>query len=218
MPADIAAQYCDDDRKSFHITRGAFEVKTSTSKLSFDAYFVPQVYMEMITLRAVWCDLVRFRPDRHYDAATKQWTVRDKAHVYRVWRDRRVEATFVRLWKVAYAGAASLQTLVQEPEFRAVRDMCGEMARAMPAAAVLDAEKNPAAKAALELYLTLRDQRLAPLLSAANAADEVGTRLQKLARRAAEIETTTEIPAAIAEQIRDYGSLLAELLTLEKGK
>jgi hypothetical protein len=113
IPAHIRAQWEQQHEKGIIIeppTHGACEFKTSRSKTDMEAYFYAQIYMEMIALRVVWCDLVRYN------------CYQERAHVYRIWRDRDVETRLVALWKRAHAKAHALQDLVHgDAAFREMR-------------------------------------------------------------------------------------------------
>lgn len=98
--------------------RGALEIKSSKTSLSMQAYFIPQVYMEMICLETMWCDIVRYRHGH-------------TARVYRIFRDVRLERDMLELVKYAREHSEQLQHIVQEPRFIQMRQRLeGEARRA----------------------------------------------------------------------------------------
>lgn len=98
--------------------RGALEIKSSKTSLSMQAYFIPQVYMEMICLETMWCDIVRYRQGH-------------TARVYRIFRDVRLEQDMLELVKYAREHSEQLQHVVQEARFIQMRQRLeGEARRA----------------------------------------------------------------------------------------
>ena len=53
--------------EGFNIHRGVCEIKTSETNTSMSAYYIPQMYMEMIALESVWADLLRFHHHREFE-------------------------------------------------------------------------------------------------------------------------------------------------------
>src|SRR6185369_15745290 len=96
------------------IESGACEFKTSRTKVALEPYFIPQMYMEMISLNVVWCDLIRYRPTSVH-TPDNGYVTQHTAHVYRIYRNQALEADLVRLWKRAHANVQQLQDIVQEP-------------------------------------------------------------------------------------------------------
>jgi hypothetical protein len=118
VPSDVAKNY---SKSGIDITHGACEFKTSRTKLGMEAYFYPQLYMEMIALNVVWADLIRYRPERIYDQNTKVWTYKDVAHVYRVYRDKPTETLLMELWARAQTNFSKLKDIVQEEAYARLR-------------------------------------------------------------------------------------------------
>lgn len=100
------------------VSRGALEIKTSRTKLSMEAYFYPQVYMEMIVLQVVWTNLIRYKPGYG-------------AHIYRIYRDPKIEQQLIKLWTRAFTNAARLQDIIQEADFVAMRAYFEKAARSL---------------------------------------------------------------------------------------
>lgn len=164
VPDYVRADYVGREG-AFDITRGACEFKTSRTKLCCEAYFLAQVYMEMIALDVVWCDLVRYRPLRAWDADALKWTYRDVAHVYRVWRRRDLEARLMELWKRASSSSSSSSTMnssrVQdEPPFVQMRSELEHMAAALQPYHVIEVENAVPVCAVIEAYVEARSQLL----------------------------------------------------------
>ncbi|MBX9637202.1 MAG: YqaJ viral recombinase family protein [Nitrosomonas sp.] len=105
MPADLREHY---EKKGYNIKYGALEIKTSRTKLTMEAYFYPQVYMEMIVLEVVWTNLIRYKPGFG-------------AYVYRIYRDPAIEKQLIALWTRAFANASRLQDIIQEQEYVEMR-------------------------------------------------------------------------------------------------
>lgn len=99
----------------FDPTLGVLEIKSSPSKLSFEPYFFPQVYMEMISTHRIWCDLVRYTPS--------------KVRIYRIYRHKPTEETLISLWKYARKHAHNLRDIVQEEPFVKIRNYFTELAK-----------------------------------------------------------------------------------------
>ena len=102
----------------FDPTRGVLEIKSSLSKLSFEAYFFPQVYMEMISTQRIWCDLVRYTPS--------------KVRIYRVYRHKATEETLLSLWKYARSNVQKLRDIIQEEPFVKIRKYFQDLAKVLP--------------------------------------------------------------------------------------
>lgn len=103
---------------------GVIEFKTSTSKRTFDAYFYPQVYFEMIAMEVQWCDVVRIL--RHPTDPMQM-----VLYVYRIHRDPAFESELLTLIAYAYRNADRLQKLVHDERepFVAKRKQMEEMAK-----------------------------------------------------------------------------------------
>lgn len=99
----------------FDPTLGVLEIKSSPSKLSFEPYFFPQVYMEMISTHRIWCDLVRYTPS--------------KVRIYRIYRHKPTEETLVSLWKYARKNVHKLRDIIQEEPFVKIRNYFTELAK-----------------------------------------------------------------------------------------
>lgn len=100
---------------------GVLEIKTSRTSLSFEPYFLPQIYMEMIATNSEWCDLLRFMPPH-------------RARIYRVSRHRPTEELIVGLIRRALATpSAKLQdTLLKGEDWVRAREYCAAVAAQLP--------------------------------------------------------------------------------------
>ena len=98
----------------FNPTLGVLEIKSSQTKLSFEPYFFPQLYMEMISTQRVWCDLVRYTPHT--------------TRVYRVYRHKPTEDTLISLWKYARKNSHKLRDIIQEEPFVKIRNYFQKLA------------------------------------------------------------------------------------------
>ncbi len=126
IPETTSAQYTLED--GFDPRQGVMEIKSSKTKLNMAAYFYPQIYMEMITTKRIWTDLVRYRRTS-VNNGDGTWSYKHVARIYRVYRHKKTEETIVRLGKMAYANRATLQTLVHtNPEYIAIRHYFEELA------------------------------------------------------------------------------------------
>ena len=98
--------------------QGVLEIKSSKRSLDMEAYFIPQVYLEMICTGTQWTDLVRFCPPR--------------ARIYRINRDVVLEARLLALIKRAVANKDHIQRLVHtDKEYIDMRAELKVMARNM---------------------------------------------------------------------------------------
>lgn len=86
------------DSKGAFGAGGVLEIKTSKYSLALEAYYFPQVYMEMIATERKWCDVVRY--------------CKPHAHVYRIHRDDALEQRLVPMLKYAYRNRHRLQEIV----------------------------------------------------------------------------------------------------------
>lgn len=124
VPESIRKYYEDDD-SLFDIKQGVLEIKTSKRSLAMEAYYYPQVYMEMIATNTVWCDLARFYRSA---GSPPSYSMR----VYRVYRHKPTEEKLVRMIRYALANKHRLQTLVQEAEYKEMRSYFVELAKKAP--------------------------------------------------------------------------------------
>lgn len=131
MSSELKAYY--KDKGVTDITRGALEIKSSKRSLKMDAYFIPQVYMEMICLNVMWCDLVRYCQTSFSDPVTHEWRYGHKARVYRIYRDRETEEQLLKLLKYALERQETLQELVHtDAAFIEMRAFLEKLAEALP--------------------------------------------------------------------------------------
>lgn len=178
--------------------RGALEIKTSRSKLTMEAYFYPQIYMEMIVLNVQWTDLIRYQPG-------------NGANVYHVKRDAKIEDELIRLWKYAYANAHRLQDLILEPQFRKMRDYFEQEARnAMPLVFI------PEPTELLNAYNAFKSKLLQPVPPPPNLCNDP---TEVLVQNALHIQKSvknkrhkTDVAKLLVEQIEECGRLLKETL------
>jgi len=107
--------------------RGVLEIKTSRRHLSMEPYFLPQVYMEMLAARAIWCDLVRYRPPAHATAL-------GVARIYRVYRHQPTADLITGLMRAGLAAtpAALQDMLLSDERWVQARTYLSEVARALP--------------------------------------------------------------------------------------
>lgn len=215
LPPDILAQYSLEERKNFDITHGACEFKTSRTKTAMEAYFIPQVYMEMIALRAVWADLVRFRREREFDETSQTWKYKDVAYIYRIYRDLSLEKEMLSLWKYAYDRADQLCRVVTEPAFVAMRHRLACMATDAEPVAIVHVQNEPALKVAFDLYAQYQTHLLSCSQKQKQVADkdeedellwqDINERHQKMLRLD---NSKKEMAQMICMQMNDYSTLL----------
>jgi hypothetical protein len=186
------------------ITRGAAEFKVSRTKTQMEAYFIPQVYMEMIALNVVWCDLVRFKHSRYKN---DHWIYEDQACVYRIYRDPELEKDLVALWKYALAH----DNCVIEKPFVDMRQRLETMAESMEPVKQIDTSDETisalyraydAHEASLRVTQCETEQDY--LWSDANERHQKIMRLDQSANRAQMIQL-------LAEQIQVYSGIIQHL-------
>lgn len=100
-------------------SRGIVEIKTSNSVgrvPDMQAYYLPQMYMEMMAAETSWGDLVRFSAQEK------------RMRVYRVYRHQKTQDRLVELWKYAIAHKHRLQEVVLEEPFVQMRAYLKELA------------------------------------------------------------------------------------------
>jgi hypothetical protein len=119
---DIVGDWTPEELSEFDPTLGVIEIKTSRS---FSAYFLPQVYMEMISTKRLWTDLILFSSSTPDGAHAS-------ARIYRIYRRKPLELALVKLLKYALARQNELQTVVREEPFCKMRGLLTEMAARIP--------------------------------------------------------------------------------------
>lgn len=118
------------DCAAFDPSRGALEIKSSTKSLDMEAYFYPQVYMEMIATETCWCDLVRYR--KTTEQRQGKWIQHHHARIYRIFRHGPTEETLVALFKRSAANKSKLQSIIQEGAYCQMRDYLKKLATLAP--------------------------------------------------------------------------------------
>jgi hypothetical protein len=97
--------------QAWDVRHGALEIKSSKNSLKFNPYYLPQVYLEMMCLETVWCDLVRFTKKKVTNEDGK-WETKYTARVFRIYRHKPTEDSMVVLWKYALEHKDTLQEIV----------------------------------------------------------------------------------------------------------
>jgi hypothetical protein len=105
--------------KRIDITKGAIEFKASRNNCKMAAYYIPQIYMEMMALRTVWVDLVRYCEKTTQEGDT--WKKQRECRVYRVYRNAEVERVLVDALRHALDNVATLQDVVLTEPFCQLR-------------------------------------------------------------------------------------------------
>ena len=127
-------------------TWSVLEMKTSAVKLSMEAYFYPQLYMEMMATQTQTAHVLRFRPRRY-----EPDIVEDEMHIYTVQRDAALEKMLLELWVYAL-GHEHEANLYSRPEFRSARALLEERARAQTQAPTHELQASSKYRAALQTY------------------------------------------------------------------
>lgn len=207
VPAEVAKHYGGGggSNNGIDICRGACEFKTSRTKLVVEPYFLAQVYMEMIALQVVWCDLVRYRPmGRQWDQG--QWHYKDEAHVYRIFRFPDVEARLIPLWKRAHTNQHAIKQLAQEEAYVCMRADLEQLARNQVPYQVI--QVGPELEPLLQAYQTYCKPSSAPA-AVEEASSPVWT---ILASRHFDLQRCDPksplFIQLIGEQIKGYASLI----------
>jgi hypothetical protein len=214
IPLKLAKHYANADvRAQFDITQGGCEFKTSRTKLVVEPYFVAQMYMEMISLGVVWCDLVRYRPARTWDAARGIWRYEDVANVYRIFRDPTLEARLIPLWKRAHANQHVIERIIQEPEFVSIREEIAAFAADQKPYHVIQVAAHAELGKRLQAYRDYQEAAAKPEeLSVVQQEDPEEAHWRSIDERAAELRLLKRGDARFAqligEQIQAYARLL----------
>lgn len=215
IPEDLVPYYADPAvRSQFDIRQGAGEFKTSRTKLTVEPYFVAQVYMEMIALNVVWCDLIRFRPARTWDAAAGRWRYDDVANVYRIFRNPLMEARLIPLWKRAQTNQHAILRIIEEPEFVRIREEITEFAAKQKPYTVIQVAAHPKLAAQLNSYRSYAEAAAQPeevwLPSEADPEDAhwvlIEERQQEL--RKCRGRRDARFTTLVAQQMQAYAGLL----------
>jgi len=101
--------------KGWDVRNGVLEIKSSKNSLKFNAYYLPQIYMEMISTKTIWCDLVRYTRKRITDVHGK-WITKHVARIYRVFRHKPVQEKMIELWKYGLKHKKRLQDVVHSDQ------------------------------------------------------------------------------------------------------
>ena len=121
----------------YNISRGVCEIKTSERRTDVSAYYIPQMYMEMISLECVWADLLRFHHCREYENG--KWIFKDKLYVYRIYRDPDLETEMVKLWKYALEHLDTLVDVVATLPYVNFREKLETKAKSMKPSIIIEA-------------------------------------------------------------------------------
>lgn len=210
LPPAIAVQY-EDHPAGIDITRGGVEFKTSRSKLSMEAYFLPQVYMCMIALGTVWWDVVRYRPSRMWDEERDAWRYDDTAHVYRIYRNRDLEQRLMKLWKHALPNQHVLAQVTKEEAYVQMRKDLQMEAQNTKPYAVIHVAQEPALAQVMQAYADYKNETVMPN-APVPAQSTPGVDWDGLAARLQEMRTlsrdTPRFAQLVGEQIQEYAALL----------
>ena len=98
VPAATRAEY--EGTPGIDIKRGALEIKCSQADCNMRDYYYPQIYLEMMSLGAVWTDVVRYSEKRASDGAGT-WSTKRECRVYRIYREKEWEDRIVNCILVA---------------------------------------------------------------------------------------------------------------------
>lgn len=212
LPPDIAVQYEDPaSRQGIDITRGGCEFKTSRTKLCVEPYFMAQVYMEMIALQVVWCDLVRYRPSRVWDAEMDEWRYDDTAHVYRIYRDKDIENRLLPLWKHAHTNQHVLTDVIKEERYVTIRAELTRRARDEQPVDVISVAHHPDLAATLKQYADYKWEATLPN-APVPAESTPGADWDAMAQRLQELRSlprdSPRFVQLVGAQIQEYASLL----------
>lgn len=98
--------------------RGALEIKTSASNLNMEPYYIPQVYMEMLSLNVQWCHLIK------YMRKSKDGAIEHHFRRYQIVRHKPTEQLLLGLWDNALKNKDKLgDVLASEPYVKVRRYM-----------------------------------------------------------------------------------------------
>lgn len=122
VPTWTKAEYGDLD-----ITRGALEIKCSQANCLMRDYYYPQVYLEMMSLGAVWADVVRYSEQKVSDG-NGVWTTQRTCRIYRIYRHKPTEEQLVSCIITALQG--DREALYNNPsgQFVAIRSYFKDLA------------------------------------------------------------------------------------------
>jgi hypothetical protein len=179
----------------FDVTKGAIEIKSSRRKKGMEDYFYPQVYMEMIALDVMWCDLVRYCRSRYKDSDGK-WVYKHSFRVHRIYRHEPTEALLVKCLQHAanaVGRGAKLKDIVREKGFVALRELFSGLSKT---ASYDTIEMTPELQERLDKYNTMRRmvawKGLAPPPSSTDEDDDDGGGGAGLGRMWADMEGRAE--------------------------
>lgn len=179
--------------------RGVCEFKTSRTKLGMEAYFYPQLYMEMMAVGVQWANLVRYRPSKTWNAHSATWSYTDVCYVYRVQRDPLLEAELIQLWS---------KSPVPSPDaLAAMRSRLMEMAANAQPISIIDASNSPLLSAYREHRK--RQCELVKMPATASVSADWLAVEARTAELAAQIRSGVAVDKRlVAKQIKAYASFL----------
>ena len=216
-----------EQEKTWDFKRGALEIKSSKNSLKFNAYYLPQVYMEMICTETVWCDLVRYTRKRITDM-NGCWVTRHVARVYRIFRHKPTEEKLIQLWKYAVKNKKRLREVVfTDPAFVQFRQYLHDMADTLP---YTEISSTPDMLPVFESYTNYKSQfyekdriklhkklhDAEPALKVRNVPKKKDTEFQQARTMLDAMEADKDDPKklvrAISSQIRFYSAWLDSLV------
>lgn len=184
--------------KDFDVKRGVLEIKSSRNKLSMEAYFIPQIYMEMISTKTCWCDLVRYMRSQNAHCA----------RVYRIYRHTPTEQMLTDLLKYAQRNQSNLKRVIEEEQFKNIRAYFQRVASEL---SYQELEVTPPIKKLFDAY----DEHKKKLLTVSDAYAPEKVQKTKWMQDARDLhvqieqaKTQQEQARLIAEQIQLYTNAL----------
>lgn len=195
------------------VTRGVCEIKTSRTHTNMRAYYIPQMYMEMLSLECAWAHLLRFHHVRSYEDG--QWVFRDQLHVYRIERDPKREAQFVEMWKYALDRLDNLVEVVHTTDrFCEMRKELEAEAEKMVPIDIIDASSLDT----FSLYTQHRETLVynaatrTPEEMDASESQQLWGDLNERHRKLLCTDDRKQMIGLISAQMEDYAYLLRQLL------
>lgn len=142
-PADAVSVKIQAAYPDLDITKGVVEFKASFFTRKMEAYFIPQVYWEMMCCGTMWGDLVRYMERNGRVGSVVKKLI--ECFAYRIHRNPKVEAVLVARVEEAYKvlktqGEEALAQLVQQAHFVSFRE---RLKRVVEKHYRNEGEKNP---------------------------------------------------------------------------
>lgn len=214
-------KYYTPQKQELDITRGAAEFKASKNNCKMQAYYYPQVYMEMIALETIWTDLVRYCEKVELNAQGK-WVKKRVFRIYRIYRHKKTEQWLITLLKRALKNKKNILELVQTQEYVDIRNYFTKLAERAEYTEI-PLEKYPEIEETLQQYEKHKKQVISDSIQQKEKEEEEEENYQDTWAqieenhmdlfRYFETHNQKKFASTFADQMKLYADILKQLTT-----